>query len=73
MSIIFDSLGGLSFFKYGKQIHDRSEHFHSANAVCVREDIKDSIHPGFQKRLAEMYDGVLFSSSLLKTVLQVWM
>ena len=58
---------------FGKPIRDRSEHFHSANAVCVREDIKDSIHPGFQKRLAEMYDGVLFSSSLLKTVLRVWM
>ena len=57
----------------GKPICDRSEHFHSANAVCVRDDIQGTVRPEFQKRLREMYDGVLLSSSSPGTVLQDWM
>ena len=41
----------------------KTESLMSSNAVCVKEDIKDSILSDYIERLAETYDGKLFASS----------
>ncbi len=41
----------------------KTESFLSSNAVCVKEDIKDSIIPDYIEKLADIYDGRLFASS----------
>lgn len=71
-----DYLGGWMDYEdpfFGKPIRDMSEHFHTANAVCVRNDLWESIHPGFQKQLKETYNGVLFSSVDIKEAIKTWM
>ena len=54
---------------YGRPVRDSSEHFHTANAVCVRESVLESIQPGFRELLWEKYDSELYSSAVLKEAL----
>ncbi|MBR5789734.1 MAG: hypothetical protein IKX99_06485, partial [Lachnospiraceae bacterium] len=43
-----------------------------SNAVCVKEDIKDSIIPDYTERLADIYDGKLFASSDMARDVNAW-
>lgn len=61
--------GGNDFGPGSGLIEDLSTHLHTANLVCVREEIRDAIRPDFQKHLKDMYEGILFSSPELEEAL----
>lgn len=50
----------------------KAESLMSSNAVCVKEEIKDSIVPDYIERLADVYDGKLFASSNLASDVNAW-
>lgn len=50
----------------------KTESLMSSNAVCVKEEIKDSIVPDYIERLADVYDGKLFASSNLASDVNAW-
>ena len=50
----------------------KTESLMSSNAVCVKEDIKDSILSDYIERLAETYDGKLFASSDMASDVNAW-
>lgn len=51
---------------------DRSENFHTANALCIRKDYACSIHSAFRDTLRELYDGELFSSEETLSSVENW-
>lgn len=53
----------LDFLYSDGLVKDYSSHLHTANLVCVQEGIRDTLRSDFQKKLKDMYDGTLFSSS----------
>ena len=42
---------------------DFSSHFHSANAVCIREEYRKSVYLRFEKKLMKLYDGRIFTAA----------
>ena len=42
---------------------DFSTHFHSDNAVCIREEYQRSIFPRFVNKLRKTYDGQIFTAA----------
>ena len=50
----------------------KTESLLSSYAVCVKEDIKDSILPNYVERLAKVYDGRLFASSDMARDVNAW-
>lgn len=50
----------------------KTESFMTSNAVCVKEDIKDSIIPDYIEKLADIYDGRLFASSDMARDVNEW-
>ena len=62
---------------YDDPCHDRPapgrrDQLCTANAVFVRESLKEFIQPCFEKHLNDTYDGELFSSPDLKTAMRKW-
>lgn len=57
---------------WDKPIRDRSSHLHTANAVCVRDDLYEYIRPEFKKFLREMHNGILLSSSNISEAMHAW-
>ncbi len=55
----------------GEKQHKTGSHVISANAVCVQEKIKDSITPGYEKRLSS-YGGRLFASKDIVKDVNIW-
>ena len=62
----------MGLFKELQSVFSKDERLISSNAVCVKEDIKDSINQGYEDRLEEMFDGKLFSSKDIVSDVNAW-
>ncbi len=44
----------------------------SSNAVCIREELKDRIAPGYEEHLRQVFDGRLFTAKAMANAVNEW-
>lgn len=54
-------------------IPDYSHHLNTANAVFIREDFQETIHPQFQNQFRDRYNGAVYSAKDIETAMEIWL